>query len=148
MQALLFEAGPARYALPLAALTRVLPAAALAALPGAPPAVAGLLDLHGAPVPVLDLAVLAGAPAAAACFDTRILLLDYPSARGPRALGLLAPHVLGLAAVADGAWADAGIAGPPWLGRVASTDGALVHALEPAGLLDAALQALLFPEAA
>lgn len=50
-----FEAAGQAYALPLHAVDRVEPFAALSPIPDVPPVVAGLLDLHGAALPVFDL---------------------------------------------------------------------------------------------
>jgi len=145
MKVLVFHIGPDRYALPLAAVLRVLPAARLKALPGTPDYVAGLLDLHGAPLPVIDLSRLAGRPADAVRYDTRILLADVPAAGSLRRLGLLAERVAGVEALA-GTPVDAGVQAAPWLGRVAHAHGeaGLVHLIEPTHLLAPEVAALLF----
>lgn len=49
------QAGPDRVAFPLRSIERVVPAAALASIPEAPPWVAGLLRLAGATIPVIDV---------------------------------------------------------------------------------------------
>lgn len=150
MNVLVFHIGPERYALPLAAVLRVLPAARLKALPGAPEYVAGLLDLHGDTVPVIDLSRLAGCPADAVRYDTRILLLDLPLAGAVRRLGLLAERVAGVQALTD-APTDAGVLAARWLGRVAhaaakaGTGAAgLLQLIEPAQLLAPEVAAQLF----
>lgn len=51
---LIVRVGSQRFALPAAAVERILPMAALTPLPGAPRNVAGLLNLHGGVVPVVD----------------------------------------------------------------------------------------------
>lgn len=51
-----------RYALPLAEVVEVLPAAAVVPLPGAPEVVEGLLNVRGTPVPVVDLRARTGLP--------------------------------------------------------------------------------------
>jgi len=148
MKVLVFHIGPERYALPLAAVLRVLPAARLAPLPGAPAYVAGLLDLHGAPLPVIDLSRLAGCPAHAVRYDTRILLVDVPAAGGLHRLGLLAERVTGIETLAD-APAAAGVLAAPWLGGVAhGADAGMLQLVEPARLLAPDVAALLFGEAA
>jgi len=144
MKVLVFHIGDDRYGLPLRQVTRVLPAAALKLLPQAPVGVAGLLDMHGAPVPVLDLSAMAGMPAEQIWFDTRIILVDYPGADAPRALGLLAEHVAGVEAIADSALRDAGIAAAPFLGQVASGAHGMLQLVELAHLIPPAMQALLF----
>ena len=144
MKVLVFHIGAERYALPLAAVQRVLPAARLKALPGTPPYVAGLLDLHGAPVPVIDVSRLAGTPAEALRYDTRILLVDIAAAGGMRRIGLLAEGVAGVSTLA-GAGAEAGVVAAPWLGRIAP-DGAagMLQLLEPGRLLAPEVAGLLF----
>lgn len=144
MNVLVFHIGPERYALPLAAVLRVLPAARLKALPGAPGYVGGLLDLHGEPVPVIDLSRLAGCPADAVRYDTRILLVDLPVAGQLRRLGLQAERVAGVEALADTPL-DPGVLAAPWLGAVArSGAGGLLQLIEPARLLAPEVAALLF----
>jgi len=152
MKVLVFHIGRERYALPLARIERVLPVARLTALPGAPPYVPGLLDLHGVAVPVIDLSKLAGSPPAAVRYDTRILLVDVPAAGAVRRLGLKAERVAGVAAIADTLPA-AGVALAPWLGGVAAgaaarggdaADGALLQLVLPERLLAPEVAALLF----
>jgi len=63
MKIMVFHIAKGRYALPLTSVLRVLPVAALKALPGAPPYVRGLLDLHGEALPVIDVErLLFGSP--------------------------------------------------------------------------------------
>ncbi|MDP3086163.1 MAG: chemotaxis protein CheW, partial [Rubrivivax sp.] len=64
-----------RHVMALRHVERLLPLAALTALPMAPPALLGLLDLHGRPVPVLDLQVLLGGVPTPATMRTRIAVL-------------------------------------------------------------------------
>jgi chemotaxis-related protein WspB len=150
MKVLVFHIGRERYALPLAALLRVLPVARLKPLPGAPHYVPGLLDLHGEPVPVIDLSRLAGSPADAVRFDTRILLLDVMAAGRMRRLGLKAEHVAGVADI-DAALRDGGVVAAPWLGAVTGSGGSaggMLQLIEPERLLAPEVAALLFDEAA
>lgn len=145
MKALVFHIGADRYGLPLAAVARVLPAAALKQLPLAPAWVAGVLDLHGAPVPVIDLAQLAGRAPAPLRYDTRIVLVDYPlPGGGHHALGLLAERVAGVAKVDEHTLAETGVRGAPFLGRVASSADGMLQLVELAQLLGAEVRALLF----
>ena len=61
---LLMQLDGDRYALDIRQVAVVLPLVDLRAVPGAPPAVAGIIDYGGAPVPVIDLAqLLANRPA-------------------------------------------------------------------------------------
>lgn len=151
MKVLVFHIGPDRYALRLPLVARVLPAAALKAVPLAPDYVAGLLDLHGEAVPVIDLSRLSGIAPEQVWFDSRIILvdyvLDYLPGRQPgavRKLGLLAEHVTGIDSIADGALADSGIGGAPYLGQVAGTDSGLLQLVELGELLPPDVRALLF----
>ncbi|SHH12810.1 chemotaxis protein CheW [Massilia sp. CF038] len=144
MKVLVFHIGKDRYGLPLAALTRVLPAAALKQLPQAPAYVAGVMDLHGMPVPVIDLSTLAGMAPEQIWVDTRIILVDYPLAAGSAPLGLLAEHVAGIETIADASLRDAGIDGAPFLGQVSTGANGMLQLVELAQLIPPAVQELLF----
>jgi len=143
MNVMVFHIGKERYALPLASVLRVLPVAALKALPGAPPYVRGLLDLHGEALPVIDLSALAGTPPDAVRYDTRILLVEVPAGGRRRRLGLKAEHVTGVAAI-DGPLADAGVVAAPWLGPVAAGPNGMLQLLDPDRLLAPEVERLLF----
>ncbi len=146
MKVLVFHIGADRYGLPLHAIARVLPVADLKQLPLAPAYVAGVLDLHGRPVPVIDLSALAGLAPQQACFDTRILLVDYrPGDGAAHALGLLAQQVAGVEAIDAAALADAGIDAAPFLGQVASAGAGMLQLVDVPALLAPAVRALLFP---
>lgn len=147
MKTMVFHIGRERYALPLASVLRVLPVARLKALPGAPHFVPGLLDLHGEAIPVIDLSRLAGTPPDAVRYDTRILLVEIIAAGRRRRLGLKAERVIGVASI-DGELADAGVAGAPWLGRVAPGADGMLQLLDPDRLLAPEVEALLFGDAA
>lgn len=153
MKVLVFHIGRDRYALPLARVDRVLPVAALKALPGAPEYVRGLLDLHGEPVPVIDLSNLAGMPPNAVRYDTRILLVDVPAAGGRRRIGVKAERVTGVETI-SGVLADAGVIGAPWLGKIADragdaagADAGMLQLLDPERLLAPDVARLLFGDA-
>lgn len=145
MKVLVFHIGHDRYALPLAAIVRVLPVAQLKALPGTPDYVRGLLDLGGHPVPVIDLSQLAGKAPNAVCYDTRIVLVNYRLDDGStRLLGLKAEHVRGVAEVPAASLADSGVTAAPYLGQVASSNDGMLQLVEPAALLPPEVRALLF----
>ena len=146
MKVLLFHIGRDRYGLPLAGIVRVLPLLELKQLPLTPDYVAGLMDLHGTPVPVIDLSRLAGLPAAAAQFDTRIVIVDYraPGGETMHALGLLASQVRGIADIAPQGLEDSGVATAPFLGQVASDADGIVQLVELQHLLPPDVRALLF----
>ena len=149
MKVLLFHIGRDRYGLPLAGIARVLPLLELKQLPLTPDYVAGLMDLHGTPVPVIDLSRLAGLPAAAAQFDTRIVIVDYraPGGETMYALGLLASQVRGIADIDPQGLEDSGVATAPFLGQVASDADGIVQLVELEQLLPPDVRALLFPSA-
>ena len=149
MKVLLFHIGRDRYGLPLARIVRVLPLLELKQLPLTPAYVAGLMDLHGTPVPVIDLSRLAGLPAAAAQFDTRIVIVDYraPGGESTHALGLLASQVRGIADIDPLRLEDSGVATAPFLGQVASDADGIVQLVELEHLLPADVRALLFQDA-
>jgi len=148
MKVLLFHIGRDRYGLPLAGIVRVLPLLELKQLPLTPDYVAGLMDLHGTPVPVIDLSRLAGLPAAAAQFDTRIVIVDYRAPGGTtRALGLMATQVRGIADIAAEKLEDSGVATAPFLGQVASDADGIVQLVELEHLLPPDVRALLFQDA-
>lgn len=149
MKVLLFHIGRDRYGLPLAGIVRVLPLLELKQLPLTPDYVAGLMDLHGTPVPVIDLSRLAGLPAAAAQFDTRIVIVDYraPGGETVRALGLLASQVRGIADIDPQQLEDSGVATAPFLGQVASDADGIVQLVELEHLLPPDVRALLFQDA-
>lgn len=149
MKLLVFHIGQDRYGLRLGAVQRVLPLLDLKRLPLAPPAVAGLMNLHGRSVPVIDLARLGGGAASAEHVDTRIVLVDYATPEGGvHTLGLLAERVLGVQDVAERALADSGVRAAPFLGDVAGDSAGIVQLVEPERLLPADLRATLFQAAA
>ena len=149
MKVLVFHIGRDRYGLPLARIVRVLPLLELKQLPLTPDYVAGLMDLHGMPVPVIDLSRLAGLPAAAAQFDTRIVVVDYraPGGETMHALGLLASQVRGIADIDTLQLEDSGVATVPFLGQVASDADGIVQLVELEHLLPPDVRALLFQDA-
>lgn len=57
-----FRLGRTRYAIPLAETRRILAAVAVTPLPDAPPAIEGVVSVHGDPVPVFDLRARFGLP--------------------------------------------------------------------------------------
>jgi chemotaxis-related protein WspB len=148
MKVLLFHIGRDRYGLPLAGIVRVLPLLELKQLPLTPDYVAGLMDLHGTPVPVIDLSRLAGLPAAAAQFDTRIIIVDYRAPGGTtHALGLMATQVRGITDIDPQQLEDSGVATAPFLGQVASDTDGIVQLVELEHLLTSDVRALLFQNA-
>lgn len=145
MKVLVFHIGADRYGLALAAIRCVLPLMALKALPGAPEAVAGLMNLHGSGIPVVDISRLATGTASAHRMDTRIVLVDYTAPGGAvHALGLVAERVQGVQHVDDAVLAPAGVLAAPFLDRVAGDAQGIVQLVEPDRMLPDALRAVLF----
>lgn len=75
LAAVIVSVGAARFALPLAQLERVLLEPLTTPLPGGPPYLRELIELHGEPVCVLDLALLLGLDHAAALLDRKLVVL-------------------------------------------------------------------------
>ncbi|AXA91760.1 chemotaxis protein CheW [Massilia sp. YMA4] len=148
MKLLVFHIGADRYGLPLGIIRQVLPLMELKAVPLAPAAVAGLMNLRGASVPVIDVAQSGGAAPAARQVDTRIVLVDYQGLDGAvHALGLVVERVVGVQDVPEPALAASGVEGASFLGQVASDAHGLVQLVHPERLLPDALRAALFPAA-
>jgi chemotaxis-related protein WspB len=145
MKLLVFHIGDDRYGLRLGVVRRVLPLMELKDLPLAPPAVAGLMNLHGESVPVIDLSRISGQEAARPHFDTRIVLVDYTAPDGTvHALGLVAERVHGVQEVDTGALMDSGVEAAPFLGPVAGDAQGMVQLVEVEQLLPEPLRAQLF----
>jgi chemotaxis-related protein WspB len=139
---LLLQLDGDRYALDIRQVAVVLPLVALRAVPGAPPAVAGIIDYGGTPVPVIDLAQLLANRPAHRRLATRIVLVHYAE-----------QHVLGL--IAERATETvrrepSGItrSDPPHLGPVALDAMGPVHWIDVSRLLPAPLADSLFRPAA
>lgn len=89
MLLLSFQLAGQRYALDTQDIVEVLPLVRWRPLPEAPPGVAGVFNYHGGLVPLLDLSLLIAGQPASHALDTRIAVVTYKSAAGPRELGLL-----------------------------------------------------------
>ena len=70
---LLMDAGSDTYAVASASVVEVVPCAALKSAPGAPPAVAGILNYRRGPVPVVDCCVLLSGNPCPILFSKKIL---------------------------------------------------------------------------
>lgn len=133
LQLLLFRLGEERCALPLAAVSEILPAASLTSLPGAPAIVEGVLDLRGEPLPVLDVRVRLGISPRPLAPDQHLVVVrrDRPVAlrvdRADELVTLAAGDVVDPSTLAPGLGHLAGVARLP--------DGlVLIH--DPAAFLD------------
>ena len=119
-QLLVFRLDGQRYALPFAAIERVVPAVALTPLPGAPATIRGVFSLHGRIIPVGDLRRRLALPERAVSIEDQIVVARSPS----RVLGVLtegdseivacpAEDFVATATVIQGAQAIAGIVSLP-----------------------------------
>jgi purine-binding chemotaxis protein CheW len=125
-----FAIGGASYAVPLEATERALHMVAVSPLPGAPPILAGVINLHGSVVPVVDLRRRLGSAAPAYGLGAHLLLVT--SAR--RRLALSTDQVLGVRTIPEDSVVPSGLVAPG-LGAVAGIaalpDGLLfIHDLE------------------
>jgi chemotaxis-related protein WspB len=151
MLILQFRMGEDTYALDTRQVVRVLPAARLKRLPGAPAGIAGLLNFEGTPVPVVDLAELTLGHPAAQHLSTRIILTELAGPAGAnRLLGLLAEHATNTLRCNSADFTPAGITPPGarYLGPVATMGGMLVQRIEPERLLTTELHEALAQECA
>lgn len=147
MQVLVFELDNERYGLDTLCIRRVLPLLEVRRLAQVPPFVAGLMNYHGTPVPVIDLSLLSGGNGCRACFDTRILVVDYAAADGTvHALGLIAERVSGTRKIAPETLADTGVDCPagPYLGQVATQEDGILQLVELGQLLSEEVRTVLF----
>lgn len=131
--------GEDAYAISSEAVERILPFAALKALPGGERGLTGLLNYHGQAVPVVDLCLLLAGQPAREVMDTRILLCPLKESTSGR-LGLLVEGVTKAQNLKAEEFAPAGAQGDECLGEVASRREGLIQRIEvpsilPAGLL-------------
>ncbi|MET0285639.1 MAG: chemotaxis protein CheW [Polyangiales bacterium] len=81
-----FRVGDSEYVLPASEVLHMESFSGATAVPGAPPHVAGLVQVRGRVVPVVDLRVRFGLPRIAPTLDSRVLIVEH----GTRVVGLLA----------------------------------------------------------
>jgi purine-binding chemotaxis protein CheW len=101
----LFEAANTTFALPASDVVQVLRMAAVAPVPGAPPFIRGVLNLHGTLVPVIDVGARLSGASRPPRPEHQLLL----ARAGDRLLALEVERVQDVVDVAAGA-ADAGVA--------------------------------------
>lgn len=124
MQALVFELADGRYAVWLAAVVEIVRAVAVVALPGAPPLVEGIVDVHGEVAAVVDLRRAFGLPARPPLALDHFVVVRTPA----RLLVLRVDRVTGVTAVDPPARVPAAVATPSLEGSVRLADGlVLVH---------------------
>jgi chemotaxis-related protein WspB len=148
---ILFQLGKDRYALDAAQVAEVLPLVQMKKIPQAAAGVAGVFTYRGAPVPVLDLTQLALGRAARSRLSTRLLLVNYPDARGAsRLLGLIAENATETLRreAADFVTSGVNADGAPYLGPVCHDARGLIQWVSVDKLLPEAVRAVLFQQAA
>jgi chemotaxis-related protein WspB len=143
---LLFRLGADRYALAADHVIEVLPMIDIKALPGSPPAIAGLIDYRGTSVPVVDVNALALGRPARSRLSTRILLCRYDDASGSHQLGLIAEQATGMMRRPADAFVPADVHDErtSWLGPVAPDPGGMIQWIDPGKLLPPAIRDMLF----
>jgi purine-binding chemotaxis protein CheW len=128
VEVLVFEAAGQRYGLEASAVREVVRAVAVTPLPGAPPAVEGVINVRGRVVPVLGARARFGLPAREPGPDDHLIVTDL----GGRVVALRVDRALGLARVSPAA-VEGGEGGGPV--RVAKGDDGLVLLAGAAALL-------------
>jgi chemotaxis-related protein WspB len=147
MHVLMFPLDDERYGLDTSCIRRVLPLVELKRLAQAPKYVAGLMNYHGTSVPVIDLSLLSGGTGCEACFDTRIVVVEYKAENGcGHALGLIAERVIGTRKIRDDAFVDSGVTCPsgPYLGQVAAQEDGILQLIQLDHLLPEDVRAMLY----
>lgn len=87
---LAFRVGEKLHGVSLRVVRTALQAVEVTPVPGAPPGVRGVIDVHGQVVPVVDMRLKVGLPAAPPAVSDRLVLLEVAS--GPLALLVDAIH--------------------------------------------------------
>jgi chemotaxis-related protein WspB len=148
MLLVLFSLGDQRYGLDAAVVELIVPALPLRAVPGTPPAVAGVHAFRGQVTPVIDLVQLTLGRFARPALGSRFIITRYPLGGAERFLALLAESVNEVRDVPNDAIRDSGVRSPgaPFLGPVASTPTGLVQIVTLQNLLPPELQSLLFSD--
>jgi chemotaxis-related protein WspB len=144
---ILFQIGRDCYALSATTIIQILPLMNLKRVPGAPSAVAGLLNYHGTPVPVIDLNEMILAVPAARRLSTRIILVKYQlEQEHPEALGLIVQQATNMMRCSDRDFIDSGVRSDaaPYLGRVTHDSGGLIQWIEIERLLTPEIRKVLF----
>ena len=142
MRTFVFVAAGHRYAIDASCVQAVHPLVRARAVPGAPPWLTGVIDVHGEFVPLVDATVLlAGATGVQRTLGARVLLLDTGPGDGARARFALAVDSIDDAVdlEEEGGW-NSGAQTVPWLGAI------LQHKGHAAQKLDARLLAAAHPQ--
>lgn len=135
--------GQDAYAISSGAVERVLPYAALKALPGSARGLVGLLNYQGVSIPVVDLCLLLAGEPARELANTRLLLCPVEGLRNGR-IALLVEHVTEVTQLDDSAFRPGGAFGDECLdGVAASSSGALIQRIEVPRILPSEVLATL-----
>jgi chemotaxis-related protein WspB len=143
MLLLCFEVDNDVYGLPVQALQEVLPVVSLKLLPGAPAAVAGLMNFRQRTLPVIDVHQMLTGRRAADRLNTRILVAQCPAATSSHGLiGLMVERATHTVSISEGEFRPAPVRteGTPYLGPVAEVDGRLLQRVEVVALLTPEIQ--------
>jgi chemotaxis-related protein WspB len=146
---LIFQIGNERYALDVAQVAVVLPPAPCKQVPEAPPWVRGIFSHEGRNVPVLDVSMLALGTPAAARLSTRMVLAHYlPEGGESQLLGLIVERATDTLRCEAADFTGSGLAhdNARYLGPVMRHGDGLIQWIKVVDMLDADVQALLFPE--
>jgi chemotaxis signal transduction protein len=128
-----FRIGSERFGLAVEAVGRVEPAVEIAPLPGAPPPIAGIVNVHGAVLAVLDLRRRFGGAFGEPALDDRLVLAQTPS----RQLAILADEVEGVRGIPRESVTDLAplVAGAGRLRQVAAGADGLIYLYDADRLL-------------
>ncbi len=134
---LLMDAGSDTYAVASDSVVEVVPCATLKSAPGAPRAVAGILNYRGGPVPVVDCGVLLAGNPCPVLFSTRFILLRLEIGGRERVLGLMGENVTRVQAFEESEFVEPGAraADFPFAGRVAALGDRWVQRLDMGSVL-------------
>lgn len=136
---LVMRAGRDYYALSASRVEAVLPCAAWKEVPGAPPAIAGILNYQGKPIVVVDCGMLLAREATPLLASTRIALCRvHGIGAGSRLLGLLGGEMTQIQQIPPEAFRAPGAGSPEMrcVGSVAERESGWVQALDPERILD------------
>lgn len=135
MRNFVFHAAGHRFALDSGCVQAVHPLVRARPVPGGPPWLAGVIDVHGEFVPMVDAGLLLAGSPVSATLGARTLLIDTGFDAEVRARFALAVDRVENAVDLDdsGAW-DNGVRSVPWLGAVLQHRGEAAQRFEPRAL--------------
>lgn len=150
MLLLTFTVAGDRYAIRATLIEQVLPPLPLRHIPGADPAIAGILDHKGAAVPVVDLTMLYVGKPSPRKLSTRILIVGFHKNATHQRLGLLVTEATDTLSVDVAHLQSANVASGSQmgLGSVLIHEGEWLQLVQPEQLFPESLSAALYPEVA